>query len=378
MTSSVDGLLTGDVYARVVKANIACENGVVHIIDNVLAYIYKSIDVTLMTSKNMSLVWHDVLSKAVMAPLRERLMQDDVTVFVPSNSAFEKLPIQKQTELLADEENLYKLMELHILDGRVDLMGQDNQSTLDTMNPDKKLRLNIIINDTAQTYYVNGDGVWAEVVQSNVGATNGVVHLIDTILGFPYQTVWEHITENPELTGIRRNVEKASNTMKEYMSIENEKLTFFAPNNDAFLDMYRQRYDDYEALTQGEPDVLENVLETHLLRGQVVTLDDLVDNMQLSTINGKTLVLKHDEFDSDRWHISDGTVEAEIIRGQKMTNGFIYIIDRVLYTSGDIKHAKGGDSAEVSGSLAPCWRISGLLLQIITTVHVLRVAIFNC
>lgn len=51
--TSRNGMLEGDVYAQVVKPNIACENGVVHIIDNVLGYIYRSIPEMISTNKNM-------------------------------------------------------------------------------------------------------------------------------------------------------------------------------------------------------------------------------------------------------------------------------------------------------------------------------------
>lgn len=44
-----------------------------------------------------------------MKPLREKLELQDVTIFVPSNYAFEKLSPQKKMELLADEERLFKV-----------------------------------------------------------------------------------------------------------------------------------------------------------------------------------------------------------------------------------------------------------------------------
>jgi uncharacterized surface protein with fasciclin (FAS1) repeats len=49
------------------------------------------------------------------------------------------------------------------------------------------------------TVTVEGGGVNATVVLSNIAATNGVVHILDRVLGVPYTTVKEKLQSDPML-----------------------------------------------------------------------------------------------------------------------------------------------------------------------------------
>lgn len=44
-----------------------------------------------------------------------------------------------------------------------------------------------------QTVTVEGGGVNATIVQADVAATNGYIHIIDKVLGVPYSTVLEKL-----------------------------------------------------------------------------------------------------------------------------------------------------------------------------------------
>lgn len=55
------------------------------------------------------------------------------------------------------------------------------------------------------------------------------------------------------------SISKAGETIYKYLTIEQEKLTIFAPTNEAFLEMYRNRHSDYEALMQDDTVILEHV-----------------------------------------------------------------------------------------------------------------------
>lgn len=50
-----------------------------------------------------------------------------------------------------------------------------------------------------QTLTVEGGGVNATVIQPNIAATNGFVHIIDRVLGVPYTTVFEKLKTDPML-----------------------------------------------------------------------------------------------------------------------------------------------------------------------------------
>ena len=46
---------------------------------------------------------------------------------------------------------------------------------------------------------VRGRGVNASVVESDIGTVNGVVHIIDRVLGVPYMTIGEYMENDPDM-----------------------------------------------------------------------------------------------------------------------------------------------------------------------------------
>ena len=97
------------------------------------------------------------------------------TVFAPTDAAFAKLPAGTVTALLADKEKLASILTFHVVGGKV--MAADivkaNGATPKTVNG---LPLDIAVRDGK--VYVNG----VNVVTADVQASNGVIHVIDTVL----------------------------------------------------------------------------------------------------------------------------------------------------------------------------------------------------
>lgn len=50
-----------------------------------------------------------------------------------------------------------------------------------------------------KTITVEGSGVNATIIQSDIAATNGFVHIIDHVLGVPYTSVLEKLQSDPML-----------------------------------------------------------------------------------------------------------------------------------------------------------------------------------
>ena len=44
-----------------------------------------------------------------------------------------------------------------------------------------------------------GRGVNASVVESDIGTINGVVHIIDRVLGVPYMTIGQYMENDPDM-----------------------------------------------------------------------------------------------------------------------------------------------------------------------------------
>ncbi|MEH2255763.1 fasciclin domain-containing protein [Nostoc sp.] len=96
------------------------------------------------------------------------------TVFAPTDEAFSKLPSGAVEELLQDVIKLRKVLEYHVVSGKInaaDLVQSQKLTT--TQGKDIKVNAenNIKVND-------------AYIVTSDVEADNGVIHVIDNVL-FP-------------------------------------------------------------------------------------------------------------------------------------------------------------------------------------------------
>ena len=97
------------------------------------------------------------------------------TVFAPSDAAFAKLPAGSVEGLLADKAKLTSILTFHVVPGRVtaaDIVRMGG-ATPKTVNGQT---VNVTVRDGK--VYVNG----AQVVTADVGASNGVIHVIDQVL----------------------------------------------------------------------------------------------------------------------------------------------------------------------------------------------------
>ncbi len=119
-----------------------------------------------------------VLSTLVTAVKKAGLVDtlnsaSDITVFAPDNAAFAKLPKATLNKVLADKQELTKILTYHVADGRQtpgDLAAGTGLKTLEggMVRP-------AMMNGT---YMVNK----ANVVCGNVQTANATVYIIDTVL----------------------------------------------------------------------------------------------------------------------------------------------------------------------------------------------------
>ena len=115
------------------------------------------------------------------------------TVFAPTDAAFDKMPPGTLAELLkpANHERLVRFARYHILRGRVDfgnlsdtngqvqtLAGPPTSPAIGANSPARPMGTAVIIRGLAGKVMVND----ANVVRTDTGADNGVVHWIDNVL----------------------------------------------------------------------------------------------------------------------------------------------------------------------------------------------------
>uniref|UniRef100_A0A0M3J5S7 Fasciclin-1 (inferred by orthology to a D. melanogaster protein) n=1 Tax=Anisakis simplex TaxID=6269 RepID=A0A0M3J5S7_ANISI len=181
--------------------NIPVQNGVVHIIDNVLGIVTHTIDQLLMGNPRCTTLmrYMNTIGQLVRGYLSAS--GGLVTFFAPYNEAFERIPENIERRLLRNRIWLEQVLKLHIVPAK-ELTSNEitNQTIVNSV--DNRFQLYFIRGEWPKnniTYYVIGAGIKAALIQENVAGTNGIVHYIDRVLGVPYQTLWELIRNDTQL-----------------------------------------------------------------------------------------------------------------------------------------------------------------------------------
>ena len=99
------------------------------------------------------------------------------TVFAPSNDAFKLLPPKTMEDLVKNPEKLKSVLAFHIIAGKL-MAAQVKNSSVKTLN------------DTNVALSKAGDFVTIEdamVQKTDIQASNGVIHIIDSVLIPPHK-----------------------------------------------------------------------------------------------------------------------------------------------------------------------------------------------
>lgn len=116
------------------------------------------------------------------ADLEETLRGDGpFTVFAPTDAAFEKLPAGTVDSLLADPTALAGILTYHVVPGEVmaaDVADLDGQ-TVTTVNG---ATFTVNVGADGAVTITDGAGNTAKVVKTDITTSNGVIHVIDTVL----------------------------------------------------------------------------------------------------------------------------------------------------------------------------------------------------
>ncbi len=157
--------------SKIVQGDIKCTNGVIHVIDSVIMPEFKNVAEIATAAKFNTLV-----AAVKAAGLLEVVAgPGPITVFAPTDQAFAKLPKGTVESLLKPEnrQQLVGILKYHVVPGRV--------------YADQALRAQSA--KTAQGKALNfglKDGVFkvneSQLQKVNIEASNGVIHVIDSVL----------------------------------------------------------------------------------------------------------------------------------------------------------------------------------------------------
>lgn len=97
---------------------------------------------------------------------------DGVTVFAPTNDAFDKIPAADLKKVLADKKTLTGILTYHVVPGKLTPADLDGEHK--TLQGDA-----VTVSGGGEDFTVNGE---AAVVCGNVQTANANVYIIDTVL----------------------------------------------------------------------------------------------------------------------------------------------------------------------------------------------------
>jgi len=230
-----------------------------------------------------------------------------MTVFAPTDDAFAALPEGTVDALLADIPALTDVLLYHVVEGKV--------------TSDQVVELTQA--QTLQGQYVNvqvEDGKVmidnAQVIITDIETSNGIIHVIDTVLLPETRDIVDIAVEDGRFTTLVAAVQAAG--LVDALKAEGP-LTVFAPTDDAFAALPEGTV---EALLADIP-ALTNILLYHVVDGKYMA-SDVVELSQLETLQGQYLDIQ----------VMDGKVMIDnaqiIITDIEASNGVIHVIDAVI------------------------------------------------
>ncbi|MEM8904610.1 MAG: fasciclin domain-containing protein [Actinomycetota bacterium] len=272
------------------------------------------------------------------------------TVFAPTDDAFAALPEGLVEALLEDTETLGAILTYHVVAGEVLAADVVELTEAETVNGES-----VAITVTDDGGVMVDD---ANVVQTDIGATNGVIHVIDAVI-IPEGVVLpdhggddmeemdeemsdeemtdEEMTDDTEAAdagpGTIVDVAAAAGSFETLLAAAEAAglvdtltgegpLTVFAPTDDAFAALPEGTV---EGLLE-DPETLASILTLHVVAGAVPAAD-VVGLTEAATVNGEVLPVV---VDGDTVMIGTATVVQTDIEA---SNGIIHVIDSVLLPS---------------------------------------------
>ena len=166
---------SGDVFidnAQVILADLVADNGVVHVIDAVLLPTTQTTvyDIVINSPE------HTTLKAAIDACSLDGVLSGSgpLTLFAPTDAAFDLLPAGTVTALLNDIPQLTDILKHHVVgDSVMSGMLTNGQVVTTLFGAD----VTITINASGDVFVDN-----AQVILADLVADNGVVHVIDAVL----------------------------------------------------------------------------------------------------------------------------------------------------------------------------------------------------
>ena len=311
--------------AAVTAADVATNNGTVHLIDKVLlpqAALDALSDVLLVSITDLAIATPGLESLVAALVAADGDLptvlagEGPFTVFAPTNDAFDTfladnnfadlsaVPVDVLTQVLLNHVVSGNNLSSSLVTGYV--------SSLSTAGAEGN-NLSMLI-DLANGVTLNGV---SDVTAADNKASNGVVHIVDAVIGLP--NIVDHAVANSDLTELVGALTTGGNTIfTDLLSDDTTDFTVFAPVNAAFT-----------AFTNPNSNDLNAILSNHVIVGAAAFAAGLTNSYvttAAANVDGDNLSMYINTDDGVSLNGSSNVAAADIVA----TNGVIHAVDAVI------------------------------------------------
>ena len=299
--------------------DIMADNGIVHSIDAVLVPELEESNTILdivARSPEHTILFASVALNGLDEKLRE---EGPITLFAPTNAAFEAMP-QGLIEDILLGGNTANVLLRHITEGKV-----YSDSLLDfssvTMLDGSKFVFYRSQDKLTIAEIIDGDLVYplATITITDIEADNGLVHVIDAVISpIEKYTIYQSLVQSSNHRILQGLVNLLG--MKQTLDAPEANLTLFAPTDDAFSKLPQEVID---TILNSDLEQVSTILGYHVVPTPL-SLANLTEGFTFKSINNADLrVYKSGNFT----YINN----AKIIQPDILTNnGILHVLDDVI------------------------------------------------
>ncbi|XP_012944900.1 transforming growth factor-beta-induced protein ig-h3 [Aplysia californica] len=261
-------------------------------------------------------VIRDLLNRTGLA---QQIDKDYLTIFAPSDDAFAKLPDDVKNTVLSNATILYGVLQFHATHGIFRSQDASDNMMLESTLSGSKIRVNVYNDAQAGSQgplFITLNG--AKVLKANIQATNGYLHLIDTVMMPPLGNFYD-IVSGSDVHTVMKSVIDDTN---EQTLFQTATGTLFAPVDDAFQAVFAaltaKGMDINNAVARKEfllYHLLESVVYSAGARPGIYTTKDKGEKLTVTMMANGTVMI-------NQAHVVLGDLSA--------TNGVVHIVDSVL------------------------------------------------
>ena len=253
------------------------------------------------------------------------------TVFAPTNTAFSAfltangyanlnaVPVPALKEILLNHVLSTKVKSTEITTGYVKTLSKGSASTSNTLSMYLEKGSGVDINGGK----TNGG---ATVTTADVEASNGIIHIVDGVVGLP--TVVNHAIANKNFTTLvaALTYNPSSGFAGILSGTVSSPFTVFAPTNVAFTSFLTET--GFSGLAAIPTNVLETTLKYHVVAGANVQSTALTNGQVVSTFASQNITIGL----TGGAKITDasGRISNIVVTDVQCSNGIIHVIDKVL------------------------------------------------